>query len=333
MTDSWVDLVEKKARIIHDQIASARSLALRNDIRTDKLERPYYDLLSQLYQEEFPLAQLIDSSDLVARFTGKSIAEGSAPTKIVASVVDGLRKQIQVMAKAIAGLNSDVPWPDRLDPLLTGLVKGSLVIGISIPSNGDGDADGQGFLALPDPVLDSVRDSMRRIAVVAQYVRSDHVDDSIEEEMPDPAVRDAVLVAASRLAPSTRSKVDELVLYEPTISDKDVMPLTAESRKVLLRAVAHAVKPGGDTATFSGTVRAIDLDARRFEIRHVREIDGGSIRCIYTDAEVKNERALLDREVRVHGRYEQVGGTPRLIRVIGLEVDTQTEYPVETTDG
>ena len=320
MTDSWVDLVEHKAKIIIDQIVAARVLLSRNEAQVEGFDRPYLGLLKKLYQEEYPLAQLIDSSDLVARFEGRRITGGSAPTKVVASVVSVLRTQIQVIAKAIAGLSSDVSWPDSLDPVLTGIARGSLVIGVSIPPSRIEDArEGQTKLpAIPDPVLDSVRDSVRRVAVVAQYVRDDGVDEAIEQEIPDPAIRDTVLVAASKLAPTTRSGVDRLVLYEPGSSDKQAIPLTSESRKVLRKAVAQPVK-ASDTATFTGVVRAIDLDAKRFEIRHVKEIDGGSVRCIYKNVRV-DDKHLLDREVCVHGRYEPVDGRPRLIEVVKLEM-------------
>ena len=313
MTDSWVDLVDKKAQIIIDQIVAARVLLSRNEAQVEGFDRPYLDLLRQLYQEEFPLAQLIDSSDLVARFEGRRITGGSAPTKVVTSVVSVLRTQIQVIAKAIAGLSSDVRWPDSLDPLLTGIAPGSLVIGVSIPPSRQAQLP-----AIPDPVLDSVRDSVRRVAVVAQYVRDDGVDEAIEQEIPDPAIRDTVLVAASKLSPTTQSGVDRLVLYEPGSSDKQAIPLTSESRKVLRKAVAQPVK-ASDTATFTGVVRAIDLDAKRFEIRHVKEIDGGSVRCIYKNVRV-DDKHLLDREICVYGRYEPVNGRPRLIEVVKLEM-------------
>ena len=66
---SWVDLVEKKAAVILDQIASMRSLALRNEVSLGGADRPYFDLLRKLYREEFPLAQLteIDGSGQAGR--------------------------------------------------------------------------------------------------------------------------------------------------------------------------------------------------------------------------------------------------------------------------
>ncbi len=59
----WVDSVEARARIIRDQAAAARALASRSGADPDEFARPYLDLLSWLYREEFPLAQLVDSSD------------------------------------------------------------------------------------------------------------------------------------------------------------------------------------------------------------------------------------------------------------------------------
>lgn len=95
MTDSWVDLVEKKAQLIIDQIVAARVLLSRNEVQAEGIDRPYLDLLKQLYQDEYPLAQLIDSSDLVARFEGRKISGGSAPTKVVAFVVSKLRTKFK----------------------------------------------------------------------------------------------------------------------------------------------------------------------------------------------------------------------------------------------
>ena len=322
MSSSWVDVVEKKAVIIHKQMAVARSLLNKQGNVVEGFERPYLDLLNELYREEFPLAQLIDDSDLVARFEGRTLSRGSAPSRVVAYAVSGLRDQIRIIAKSIAGLNMDVPWPDSLDPLFTGLAKGSLVIGISIPSSRievDGEEGQECLPAIPDPVLGAVRESVKRVAVVSRYIRDDCVDESIEEEIPDPAVRDTVLVAASKLAPTRQSKVEELVLYEPGMTTGGNIPLTVESRKVLRKAVSKPMSVT-DSGTFSGVVRAIDLDARRFEIRHVREVGGGSIRCIYSKEVLRNERYILGREVRVHGQYETINGAPRLVEVIGVEV-------------
>ena len=330
MSDSWVDLVEIKASIIHDQLASARSLLERKDSMVEGFERPYLDLLHQLYREEFPLAQLIDDSDLVARFEGRAIPRGSAPAGVVTYAVSGLRNQIQIIAKSIAGLNMDTPWPNSLDPLFTGLTKGSIVIGISIPSSRIEDDNGEmqtTLATIPDPVLDAVRESVRRLAVVARYIRDDHIDDAIETEIPDPAIRDTVLVAASKLAPTRQSRVDSLLLYEPGMANHDAIPLTVESRRVLREAVAKPVRVD-DTATFSGVVRAIDLDARRFEIRHVREVGGGSIRCVYTKSTVSHERRILGASVRVRGRFERAQGAPRLIEVVDLELEETDDSTV-----
>ena len=245
------------------------------------------------------------------------------PSRVVAYAMSGLRSQIRVIAKSISGLNTDVPWPDSLDPMFTGLVRGSLVIGISIPSRRveeDGEEGQDAFPTIPDPVLGAVRESVKRIAVVSRYIRDDHVDESIEGEIPDAAVRDTVLVAASKLAPTPQSKIDELLLYEPNMPSESGVPLTVESRRVLRRAVSEPVRVN-EAGTFSGIVRAIDLDARRFEVRHVREFSGGSIRCIYSKEALRDERTILGMKVRVHGNYDASSGAPRLVQVVRVEVE------------
>ena len=317
----WVDSVEARARIIHGQAAAARALASRNHADPDEFARPYLDLLSRLYREEFPFAQLVDSSDLVARFAGPAVSQGSPPVSIVTSVFANLRKQIQGIAKSIVGLTSDkhVRWPAGLDPRLSGVAHGSLVVGIRIQPDGVDPVSGQQPLPeVSEPVLRAVRDAVKSVATVAQYVRDDGVDEAIEEGFPDPAVRDTVMVAASKLAPTGRRGIDSLAFYGPDDPGEAAKPLTASSRRILNGAVARPVRVGG-RGSFVGIVREIDLDARRFEIRHVADV--GAIRCVYGSHLEKQARQMLDKRVRVEGQYETLPNhKPRLIEVSSMDV-------------
>lgn len=318
---AWIETVEAKARIIHGQISAARALAERNGYDPDKVDGPYLELLGQLYRDEYLFAQLVDGSDLVARFEGPAVA-GKVPTiSVVTSMCSALRKQIRHVAMSIAGLeaNERLAWPAELDPRLSGMAPGSLVVGVSVQAEESAALEGQA--TLPDvsrPVLEAVRAAIRSIATVTQHVHDKGLDEGINEDCPDPAVRDTVVVAACELAPTGKKGIDRLSLYGEDAPGRAAVPLTPKSRRVLKGEVRRPVRVTG-SGRFKGVVRAIDLDARRFEIRSVDDI--GAIRCIYgsdRDAMAKN---MLDKIVVVDGEYEaQADQRPRLIQVSSMEV-------------
>ena len=336
----WVKALEAKARIIHGQLAEARKLAVETGLDPDDVAQRYFDLINDLYRDEYQFAQLIDDADLMVRYSGPAISLG--PTmSMFTSVCRDLRSQIQGVAKAIFGLSVDEPhaaarrprlrWPSELDPLLSGLAQGSLVVGVRIQSpDEDARANQPALAGVSDSIVESVRMAVKNIATVSRHVDDGGIDeDAIQAELPDPAIRDTILVAAAKLAPTGRKQYQSVSFY----SQDDATPareLTAASRRVLNRAVARPVRASHE-GSFEGVIRAVDLDARRFEIRRVA--NAGAIRCMYQSEEHELVRHSLDARVRVTGQYETLAGhQPRLIAVSSLEVleppAQQSEIPV-----
>lgn len=318
---AWTETVGAKARIIHGQISAARALAERNGFNPDKVDSPYLDLLDQLYRDECLFAQLVDESDLVARFEGPAVAAKIPTISVVTSTCSALRKQIRQVAMSIAGLEASerLTWPAELDPRLSGMAPGSLVVGVSVQADESDSQKGQG--TLPDvsrPVLDAVRNAVKSIAIVTQHVHDEGIDEGINEDCPDPAVRDTVMVAACELAPTGKRGIDRLSLYGQDAPGRAAVPLTPRSRRVLKGEVRKPVRVTG-SGSFKGVVRAIDLDARRFEIRSVDDV--GAIRCIYGSGRDALAKEILDKAVVVAGDYEaQADQRPRLIQVSSMEV-------------
>ena len=216
-------------------------------------------------------------------------------------------------------------WPSKLDPHLSGLSQGSLVVGISIQPPDQG--EGRGQLEVPGvsyEIVESVRAAVRSIATVARHVHEDHIDSTaIQSDFPDPAVRDTVMVAASKLAPSGRRGIEGVAFYGPEVTGAEAPPLTARSRKALNQSLTRPVRISGQ-GSFEGIVRAIDLDARRFEVREVEDI--GAIRCIYEPKQQESVKDILDRRVRVSGSYETMKNQkPRLIDVASIDVSDISE--------
>ena len=318
----WTEAVEAKARIIHGQLAAACVLAERNGASPDDIAQPYLELLRSLYRDEFAFAQLVDTSDLVARFVGPAVS-GSDPTvTTVTGVFNTLRNQIRQIAKSIVGLSSDerMSWPSDLDPHLSGLTHGSLVVGISIHSPEESMEQGQAAIpGVSQEIFQSVRGAVRSIATVAHHVRGNRVDEfGIESSFPDPAVRDTVMVAASKLAPTGRKGIEGVAFYGSEETGAEAPLLTAQSRKMLNQALGSPIRVKGH-GSFEGVVRAIDLDARRFHIREVEHT--GGLRCMYGPGEHETAKTALDRRVRVSGNYEVTENQrPRLIAVTSIEL-------------
>jgi len=319
---AWTNAVERKAAIIHSQLAMARALAVANRANTDEISEPYLTLLRTLYAEEFPFAQLTDSSDLVARFRGPAVDIHDPTVSIVISLFSDLREQIRSIAKSIVGLASDkrMLWPAQLDPHLSGVAHGSLLVGVSVSPPASDTAKGHQYEieGASQLMFESVRSAVRSLSLVAHYVGDGGVSDAIREAFPDPAVRDTVLVAAKRLAPSGRRGIDSVSFSSPETEQHRVETLTPKSRLALTQSLASPVKVA-TTGTFDGLVREVDLDARRFEIRGVSGV--GAIRCVYGPMHDQVARAALDAMIRVSGRYDTVEGhRPRFMAVDVLEV-------------
>ena len=319
---AWTKAVERKAAIIHTQLAIARTLALANRANPDEVSEPYLALLRTLYADEFPFAQLTDNSDLVARFRGPAVDIHDPTVSIVISLFSDLREQIRSIAKSIVGLASDkrMLWPAQLDPHLSGVAHGSLLVGVSVSPPASDTAKGHQYEieGASQQVFDSVRSAVRSLSLVAHYVGDGGVNNAIREAFPDPAVRDTVLVAAKRLAPTGRRGIDSVSFSSPESAQDQVEILTPRSRFALTQALASPVKVS-TTGNFEGLVREVDLDARRFEIRGVSGV--GAIRCVYGPVHDQLVRGSLDAKIRVSGRYDTVDGQrPRLIAVDVLEV-------------
>ena len=321
MMGAWTNAVESKAAIIHSQLAIARALATANRASADEISKPYLALLRTLYAEEFPFAQLTDSSDLVARFRGPAVDIHDPTVSIVISLFSDLREQIRNIAKSIVGLASDrrMLWPAQLDPHLSGVAHGSLLVGVSVSPPASDTAKGHQYEieGASDQVFESVRSAVRSLSLVAHYVGDGGVNDAIREAFPDPAVRDTVLVAARRLAPSGRRGIDSVSFSSPESEQDRVETLTPKSRLALSQALISPVKVS-TSGTFDGLVREVDLDARRFEIRGVSGV--GAIRCVYGPMHDQVVRAALDARIRVSGRYDTIEGQrPRFMAVDRLE--------------
>lgn len=330
---SWVANVQGRARLLHEQIAAVQTwsaAAGATDNSTAALLDPYYQLLNNLYEEDFPLAAAVDTSDLVLRAEGPAVNVGAPSLAVVTGLFGDFRKEVQRITKSIIGLSlrARLRLPPEFDLRLSGVAKGSLIIGFKVGRPiGGSPGDIYGMFGPEDPLYLSVRDAVRNLASVTRFITDDGVSGEIDEQIPDPGIRDTVMVSAHRLAPTGKRGITGISLYGSSEPQGPQHALTPVSKKMLSQFISKPEKVSGD-GEFIGVVREIDLDAKRFEIRGQ---NAPVIRCVYSNQLAEAAKAILDRNVKVSGKYESSkDGQPRLLFVERLEVDEEPP-PLEQT--
>jgi uncharacterized protein YnzC (UPF0291/DUF896 family) len=308
---TWTKSFRGNEATIRSQMAAAIKLAITAGISPEEAMAPYLEMLRETYENDFPLVKVIDESDLVTRFDGPEIDHDNPPAGTVAHVLESLQTNIVKLALSIAGLSGVDAWrgktPRELDPRLAGIARGSIIVGIKFaPASAK-----KGQLNLPitmEEVVKSVRTAVKKLPIVPSYIDDDRISDGLNERFSDPAERDAILVATSRIAPTGHFGINEVNFLSPK---KRSERLTPHSRQVIKQAIAQPARVSKQGA-FTGTIRSTDLDARRFDIRNVNSV--GSLRCVYDSRFDGIVRGALDHAVRVSGSYEvDASGKPRLM--------------------
>ena len=315
---NWAEQVDRRAAILLDQMLAARTLALRFGEDPIALVEPYRVMLHALYEDELSFAHLVDRSDLVARFEGRAVESDVPSMGIVSYAFTTLREQVGKVARAMAGLSSSsARLPSDVNLGLSGLARGSLIVGVCVPQpNQIAKGDNITVFDETDLLYQTIRKAVKGVALITRYIQDGDISDELEKGIPDPAMRDAILVAAERISPTGKKGIDAVSLFS---SETEGLghPLTSKTRKALRTRLARPISKE-DSAIFEGVVREIDLDSRRFEIRGVDGIK--AIRCVYGQDKVQEARYWLDKRVKVAGPCEYVDDFPRLMNAESIYV-------------
>jgi hypothetical protein len=328
-TGAWTNEITERASLLIRQIASVQELAVAsnlNEHQTEALLAPYQEILESIYVEDYPLARILDNSDFILGAEGDIIGHGTPPVSVLIRLLASARDRVGDVTKAIADVTGK-RLPQRMQPTFLGTAPGSIFLGFAAPE------PPENLFGIDDPLYKSVREALRVIGVVSELVSEGAGVDDVASQVTDPKARDAAIQAVYKLAPSTRSGLDSIIVggkgmgFSPK---SDSARLTAKVRPLLRQAVEAPVR-GETLGTFVGTVREIDLDARRFELRRIEGFaDDFSIRCYYS-AE-PGSQAILNSRLRVTGTVESDSkGRPRLMRPDQVEV-LEVSDPAELFD-
>jgi hypothetical protein len=287
-TDNWTTATRERVREVQDNLLAAAAWAAASQAdptATEMLLQPYRQLLDNIYERDLPLAKLADQSDLLLHVHGPA-ASGPAPrVSVLTRILTQTRDQVTRLAKQLGGVTT-LRVPAALDMGLVGIASGSLFVGFSA-------ADSTGESAITWQAVEA-------IAIASDLIAHDADAKELARSLPDPAARDMAVAAVRQLSPSGQLGISAVELLGRRVAR--ATSLTTDTRRHARVLMTQPAAPITEHATFIGTVREVDLDASRFEIRNV-EGHPEDIRCAH-ELEEEMVKRLVDRRVRVSGAPE-----------------------------
>ena len=314
---NWASVLQRKAELLHQQIAAMQRMALESGASEELARRscdPYYRLLDEIYETDMPVAHALDRSDLLLHLDGEGLQTANPRLSLVTGIMGDVRKQVGTMIKTlVSSLNEAVELPKEIDLGLSSFAKGSLYLGFSLPE------PNPGYVVLTgDPLFAASRAALTTLGAVTQHINEPNAYDLIREEFADPKLRDAALSAVGQLAPSGRRGVSSLEIGGRAMRQGAWSMLTPQTR-LQVRTWLERPVLSNEVIELRGRVRAVDLDLRRFDLRR---IDGGhlpDLRCIYPASFDLPAKKWLDATVTVRGQVETYQGAARLLQVQSVE--------------
>ena len=298
---TWVPEQRDRIRELQDGLLSMAAWAAQSSAdaeSTDFLLQPFRDQLEAVYERDLPLARLADDSDILLHVRGPSAAGPNPRVSVLTKLLTQTRDQVTRLAKQLGGVTT-VRVPPSLDMGFVGVAAGSLFIGFSADAADDGEL---------------TREAVRIISNASWLVSENRSVGDLADNIADPAARDMAIAAVRHLSPSGQLGIREVEIFGKQVAHP--VSLTTETRRQARGIMAQRAVPAStQQLSLIGTVRELDLDASRFEIRNV-EGHSEDIRCAH-ELEEDEAKALVDRRVRVTGKPEF--GAKGLVRLLWVD--------------
>lgn len=321
---TWRQVLDSKVNLALGQISHIQNELANENVDpkiVESLCEPYLEVLKEIYQDEYPLASALEESDLVVRLKGEGVDNHNPRLAVISSYFSKVRKQVTNMAKAIADIDAGARrLPKEFDLTLTAYARGSVVLGFSLPTINDLEADGQpGLYGVDDPFYKAARQAMKTLGLVSQVVSRGGSLENVAEAVPDAKIRDVALNAVKELAPSGRQGVSSVSIAGKDIGEFEEGRLTKQTKDLVRKELEHPVR-SDEAITIYGHVREMDLDAKRFELRHVENMEDNSLRCKYAGLSDSEAKSWFNKFVKVSGIVERdANRKARLMEVNEIE--------------
>jgi hypothetical protein len=301
---TWSSVARKRVRLVQDELLQIARWAQEGAVAPERMEmiaQPCREMLDQLYERDLPIAKLADESDLLVHVRGPAAAGPAPRVSVVTRLLGQTRDQITRLSKHLGGYTT-VRVPAALDMDFVGIASGSLYIGFSTVDDKDA--------ALTRAAVDAFAAAG---ALVAAEQTVEQSFGALTAKFDDPAERDTAVAVVRHLSPSGRAGITEIRVFGRRIARS--VSLTTETRRHARMLMAQPPLAPTERVTFIGTVREVDLDAARFEIRNV-EGHPDDIRCAH-ELDEQDIKELIDHRVRVTGWAEY--GPKKDVRLLWVD--------------
>lgn len=332
----WTALIERQASLLRAQISSLTAYTQRCGGTAEDIHRlcsPYFDELARIFSEDFQLAKAIEQSDLLLRLDGIALHRKAPRVSLISGVFTSVRRQISSVAFAISGvLRPKGTLPKDVDLGLSAFATGSLYLGFTLADPNVDDSGVPTLLGEVDPLYAATKEAIKVIGIVTHQVTEGADLKEIEAELKDPKVRDTALAAVQHLAPSGKSGFDSVMVTGREFPSSKFAAMTPETRANIKELIKHPVY-STERDSFDGTVRELDLDLHRFELRRLVGSEIQEIRCVYPNQYSDSQaREWLDKKVHVKGTVERnPEGVPRLLEIEELTIPAAAPQPTTGT--
>lgn len=268
--------------------------------------------LLELTEQHFPLAKILDASDIVFRAEGPGAATNMpwlSALNWVSSTAERNIRDLSVAYFEMRGINGK-KVVKGMDTRLTGIAPGSLWMGVKVGSPSDDHAQ-----VNVDQEGPSLVEEIRNLPAIARFIDNEGMLGGIEEVAPDPAMRDISLNALLRFSPTGQRGIHTL---EIATHNEGMASLGQRERVVLKEAIDKPDMQRSRHGSFVGEIRAADLDRSRMMLRAVQGV--GTLRCVIPDLSAQEASRLIGRFVCAVGSYQvDRKGRPRLMFVERFE--------------
>lgn len=316
----WIDEVDRRARIIIDQMHAAESVVRQFGGPDADHARPYLDMLRDMYEQELPAARLLENSHIILHAEGPGAAHGlpwlSALNWLTSTAETAVR---HLSAAAVDLLGGDGKrLAKELDLRLSGFAEGSLLIGMKLlPPPGD-------LLPEDTALVETLVNQVKHLPELTRFIDDEGLRPGIEEAAPDPALRDVQLKTLHRLSPTGRRGIHTL---EISSRGSGLASLSQRERVVLGEVLRAPTSRNSKHITVTGQVREADLDKTRVHLRNVPDI--GTLRCIMPELGKDRAKRIIGETVQVSGTaHLDALGRPRLLLVDDIRPFKQRRLPL-----
>ena len=247
--------------------------------------------IERIIEESYPLARLLDSSDLLVHAEGPGASRElpllGAYSWVFQTIERSVRHYFTALFSGVAGASPKIS--NEIDLRVSGIAHGSIWVGVKVKQNpmimGEMLASNEHF-----PTLDM-------LPRIAEQIGDEVIMPGMRDLNLDPLFLDAALTILKGMAPTGGKGIHTL---EISTKEAGSARLSQRERVVISAALKGLLTDRQKRGSLEGAIRAADLDKSRLFLRSKDIL----VRCLFPDFSDAMARTYLGKSVCVTGLYE-----------------------------